>query len=147
MDIHDYSSLYDREHPTSKTHPRMSRMQRAAQFSPFAALTGYEEAIQEEGRQVEQKKILSEEEKEKINSKLLYLLEHRKENLSFRLTYFVKDEKKKGGRYRTIDATLRNIDELNHMLLLKNGEKVPIEDILSIDSDVFSSWNDEIDEE
>ena len=80
-DIHDYSSIINLPHHVSETHPHMSLYDRAAQFSPFAALTGYEDAIKEAGRQVSSKIEISEEEKLEINRKLNYLSEHNKENI------------------------------------------------------------------
>ncbi len=128
----DYSALYDLPHPTSKKHPRMPRSQRAAQFSPFAALTGYEAAIENEGRQTFERRELSEESKEKINGLLTYLYEHRKEKIQVRILFFVKDEIKQGGSYQEVISYIKQFDEIHHMLLLANEKKIAIEDILEM---------------
>ena len=128
----EYASMYDLPHPTSKKHPRMSRSQRAAQFMPFAALTGYEDAIKNEGRITYEKRELSEESKEKINSILKFLHEHIKEKIKVSLIFFVKDTLKQGGIYKKTISYIKQFDEINHTLLLANNEKISIDDILVI---------------
>ncbi len=128
----EYASMYDLPHPTSKKHPRMSRSQRAAQFMPFAALTGYEDAIKNEGRITYEKRELSEESKEKINSILKFLHEHIKEKIKVSLIFFVKDTLKQGGIYKKTISYIKQFDEINHTLLLANNEKILIDDILVI---------------
>ncbi len=141
-DIHDYSSIINLPHHVSETHPHMSLYDRAAQFSPFAALTGYEDAIKEAGRQVSSKIEISEEEKLEINRKLNYLSEHKKDNIEFTISYFIKDKKKKGGRYEEVTSTLKRLDEVEKYILLKDDTKIMIDDINEIKAEVFDSFED-----
>jgi hypothetical protein len=120
----------------------MSLYDRAAQFSPFAALTGYEDAIKEAGRQVSSKIEISEEEKLEINRKLNYLSEHKKDNIEFTISYFIKDKKKKGGRYEEVTSTLKRLDEVEKYILLKDDTKISIDDINEIKAEVFDSFED-----
>ena len=94
-----YSDILHLPHPVSEKHPRMPMQDRAAQFSPFAALTGYEEAIYETGRLTEEKTELGEEEKAILDRKQRLLLEKLDEFPALTVTYFVPDEKKSGGAY------------------------------------------------
>ena len=128
----EYASMYDLPHPTSKKHPRMSRSQRAAQFMPFAALTGYEEAIKNEGRITFEKRELTDESKEKINAVLNYLYEHKNEKIKVSISYFEKDAIKQGGSYKQTSSYIKQFDEIGHMLILANKKKIMFDDILEI---------------
>ena len=132
----DYSDMYDLPHPDSKTHPRMSISQRAAQFSPFAALTGYEEAIRNEGRITFEKRELTDESKEKINAVLNYLYEHKNEKIKVSICYFEKDAIKQGGSYKMISSYIKQFDEIGHMLILDNKKKIMLDDILEIKTEI-----------
>lgn len=90
-----YEDMLELPHPVSKTHPQMPRGDRAAQFAPFAALTGYEEAVREAARFTEEKMVLDEDSKEQLDWKLRHLQEKVKEKPTITVTYFLKDEKKK----------------------------------------------------
>ena len=141
-DIHDYDDIINLPHHVSKTHPHMSLADRAAQFSPFAALTGYEEAIKEAGRIVDEKIELSEEEKKEINRKLNYLNEHKKENIQITITYFLKDMKKNGGNYRQITSNLKRLDEIEKTILLADNTILRIDDIRKIQSPLFDTLDE-----
>lgn len=141
-DIHDYDDIINLPHHVSKTHPHMSLADRAAQFSPFAALTGYEEAIKEAGRIVDEKIELSEEEKEEINRKLNYLNEHKKDNIQITITYFLKDMKKNGGSYRQITSNLKRLDEIEKTILLADNTILRIDDIRKIQSPLFDTLDE-----
>ena len=119
----DYFEILSREHPTSKKHPRMSRMNRAAQFAPFAALTGYEESIKETARLTDRKIELSEYEIEELNAKLNFIQEHIKERPEVTITYFQPDERKEGGVYITATGKVRRIDEASKVLVFED-EKI-----------------------
>ena len=119
----DYFEILSREHPTSKKHPRMSRMNRAAQFAPFAALTGYEESIEETARLTDRRIELSEYEIEELNAKLNFIQEHIKERPEVTITYFQPDERKEGGAYITVTGKVRRIDEANKVLVFED-EKI-----------------------
>lgn len=91
----DYSDIIDRERPVWKKHPQMDRMMRAAQFAPFAALTGHDEAVRETARLTEEEIELDEYEVAELNRKLQWLAEHKDTEVS--VVHFVKDAKKEGG--------------------------------------------------
>lgn len=128
-----YEDMLELSHPVSKTHPQMPRRDRAAQFAPFAALTGYEEAVREAARFTEEKMILDEDSKEQLDWKLRCLQEKVKEKPTITVTYFLKDEKKKGGKYVTVTGVLKKIDSYTHQFVLENGEEIPVEDIVSLE--------------
>jgi hypothetical protein len=141
-DIHDYDDIINLPHHVSKTHPHMSLADRAAQFSPFAALTGYEDAIKEAGRIVDEKIELSEEEKEEINRQLNYLNEHKKDNIQITITYFLKDMKKNGGSYRQITSNLKRLDEIEKTIQLADNTILRIDDIRKIQSPLFDTLDE-----
>ena len=128
-----YEDMLELPHPVSKTHPQMPRRDRAAQFAPFAALTGYEEAVREAARFTEEKMILDEDSKEQLDWKLRCLQEKVKEKPTITVTYFLKDEKKKGGKYVTVTGVLKKIDSYTHQFVLESGEEIPVEDIVSLE--------------
>ena len=101
----------------------MSRMNRAAQFAPFAALTGYEESIEETARLTDRRIELSEYEIEELNAKLNFIQEHIKERPEATITYFQPDGRKEGGSYITVTGKVRRIDEANKVLVFED-EKI-----------------------
>lgn len=127
-----YDDIIDLPHPTSKKHPRMSRQNRAAQFSPFAALTGYDAAIKETERNTEKKRILSEDAIAEINENLQLIQEKKNEHPYVYISYFEKDIKKEGGIYKTIISQYKHLDEYKNILITIDGNEIPIEDISSI---------------
>nr|WP_297933961.1 hypothetical protein [uncultured Blautia sp.] len=128
-----YEDMLELPHPVSKMHPQMPRRDRAAQFAPFAALTGYEEAVREAARITEEKMILDEDSKVQLDWKLRCLQEKVKEQPIIIVTYFMKDERKKGGKYVTVTGVLKKIDSYTHQFVLENGEEIPVEDVVSLD--------------
>ncbi|MBR6657531.1 MAG: hypothetical protein IKL18_05095 [Oscillospiraceae bacterium] len=128
----DYFEILSREHPTSKKHPRMSRMNRAAQFAPFAALTGYEESIEETARLTDRRIELSEYEMEELNAKLNFIQEHIKERPEVTITYFQQDERKEGGAYLTVIGKVRRIDDANKVIIFEDERLTYIEKITDI---------------
>lgn len=128
-----YDDIIHLPHPTSKKHPRMSLYDRAAQFSPFAALTGHEDAIQETARLTEHKRELSEEQRTRLNEKLMII----KEQISLRkpvsITYFVPDQIKEGGSYVTHRGIVKTIKEFEHLLIMEDKTEIPMEDIEEIE--------------
>lgn len=128
-----YEDMLELPHPVSKMHPQMPRRDRAAQFAPFAALTGYEEAVREAARITEEKMILDEDSKVQLDWKLRCLQEKVKEQPIITVTYFMKDERKKGGKYVTVTGVLKRIDSYTHQFVLENGEEIPVEDVVSLD--------------
>ncbi|MBE6004945.1 MAG: YolD-like family protein [Lachnospiraceae bacterium] len=127
-----YGDIIDLQHPDSLKHKRMSLYNRAAQFAPFAALTGYEEAIEETGRQVSEKLILSESQKELLDRQLQELKKHLSEQ-ELRITWFKKDEKKAGGEYITTKGYVKKVDTIKRKIFLEDGEILEMDDIYEIE--------------
>lgn len=128
-----YDDIINLPHPTSKKHPRMSRQNRAAQFSPFAALTGYDAEIREIARQTEKKKQLSEDQWDMLNEKIMELLKLPHKPVRAVVTYFVPDSKKEGGTYRKKDCYIEKISMEKRVLLLENKEKIFFDEIWDIE--------------
>lgn len=120
---------YTMDRPKSK-YPKMSMLDRAAQFAPFAALTGHKEAILEQQRITQTKRILSNEEKLRINEKIIELMNLKSK---CRITYFEKDKTKSGGQYIKRVLSFKRIDELNKILCFKENIQIQIEDIVDIE--------------
>lgn len=133
----DYSDIIDHPHYVSKTRPQMSELERAAQFSPFAALTGYDAAIQETGRLTDEKIELGEETKAVLDMKQQFLLDMISDQPEITVTYFIPDTKKSGGAYVSVTGNFKRIDEYERLMLLTTGEKIPLDDIMDIESDLF----------
>ena len=129
-DMHRYDDIIHLPHHQSGTRPHMSLHDRAAQFSPFAALTGYDAAVEEAARLTEQKLELSEEEKAAIGAKLTEIKEHIKERPEVTVTYFVPDERKAGGTYVTVTETVRRIDEFERVVVMQDQSRIGIDDII-----------------
>lgn len=120
---------YTMDRPKSK-YPKMSMSDRAAQFAPFAALTGHKEAVIEQGRITQEKRILSNEEKLEINEKITELMHLKSKG---RITYFEKDKTKSGGQYMEGVLSFKRIDELNKVLYFKENIQIQIDDIVDIE--------------
>ena len=120
---------YTMARPTSK-YPKMSMSDRAAQFAPFAALTGHKEAVIEQGRITQEKRVLSNEEKLEINEKIVEMV---KLKSKCRITYFEKDKTKSGGKYIQDVLSFRRLDELNKTLYFKENIQIQIDDIVDIE--------------
>lgn len=130
--MNNYDDIINLPHHVSVKHPRLSKEQRAAQFAPFAALTGYGDAIKETARITEDRIELDEEEKKKIDNKILELKNKINDKPKVTITFFVPDTKKSGGEYVTIIGNLKRIDEYNKLLILEDKKKISIEDIIEI---------------
>ena len=132
-----YADLLDLPHPSFPQHPRMSMLERAAQFSPFAALTGYDAAVQETARITQREILLDEQEQEELNLRLQLLLENLQAAPPVQFTLFVPDEKKSGGRYETVQGTVRRMDLAEQLVILQDGRQLPLDRIYQIDSPLF----------
>ncbi len=132
-----YEDIIDLPCPTSSRHPRMPRAERAAQFAPFAALTGYDDAIDETGRLTDEMVELSEEMKDVLDRKQGFLLSMIGNEPLISVTYFVPDIRKNGGIYKTVSGRLKTIDEYERLLILTNGTKIRLDMIYNIESEVF----------
>ena len=114
-----YRDMIDLPYPGESKHTRMPVRDRAAQFSPFAALTGFDAALKETERITEKRIELDEYEKEKLNENLRLLLEKQESRPEITVTFFVPDEKKDGGAYRTISGHIKRVDEESHCLIFE----------------------------
>ena len=128
-----YDDIIDLPHPTSQNHPRMSLYDRAAQFSPFAALTGHHAAIAETGRLTDQRIELDESEIARVDAELQHLQELLPDSPTVSITYFVPDEKKSGGAYRTVTGAVRKLDSFAKTLTLVDGTVVPMEEMVHVE--------------
>lgn len=132
-----YDDIINLERPISKKRMPMSIENRAAQFAPFSALTGYEDAVKETARITDSKKILSEGIKEIINEKINYIKNNLKTIVEVKITYFLKDKKKTGGKYTTITDLVKKIDINNCLIYLSCGTIISFDDISNIDNPIF----------
>ena len=123
----------------SKKHPQPTMLERAARFSPFAAITGYEEMVKEAARVTDKKTELDESSKEILNEKLLFITEMCEDDVIVNITYFVPDKLKSGGEYITVSGSIKKIDEYEGNILLKDGTKIPLSELYEIDGEMFNS--------
>lgn len=128
-----YDDMLYLPHPDPEKHPRMSPQDRAAQFSPFAALTGYHAVIQEAARRTEERRVLGEEAQERLERRLNFLLAHWEERPEVRLCYFKADERKAGGAYVTAEGVVEKLDVCERVLRMENGEQIPLDDLWELD--------------
>lgn len=131
--MNKYGDIINIEHYEPKRHSRMSIDNRAAQFAPFAALTGYEDAVLEVGRITDDKIILSNDEMDVINDKLRILKDNIKNNVKVKITYFVKDLSKDGGCYEIIEGIVKRIDEGRQLIILKDKKEIKMSDVIEIE--------------
>ena len=127
-----YENIINLPHHVSKTRPQMTITDRAAQFSPFAALTGYDAAIEETGRITDSFIELDENRKSVLNEKLQLILKHIKEQPEVTLTYFQPDNRKTGGNYVDITGYVKKIDEYEQRIIMTNGIGIEIWKIYNI---------------
>ncbi len=139
MNRNNYDDIIDLPRHVSKVHPQMSISDRAAQFAPFSALTGYKDAIIEVDRYTQEFIELDDSEKEAIGQKLYILNEHKKENIQIEITYFEPDKKKKGGIYKKVQNVFKCYDELKDMIVLENNVKILVKYIIELKSDIFEN--------
>ena len=127
-----YDDIINLPHHVSATHPHMPMLDRAAQFMPFRALIGYEDAVRETARLTEEKPELTEDEKALLDVRLQRLAEEIADQPGVTLTYFQPDQKKAGGAYVCVTGRLKKIDDAAGVLILTGGEHILIEDILDV---------------
>ena len=133
MNQDKYEDIINLSHHTSKKHPRMNKESRAAQFAPFAALTGYSEAVKETARITERQIELTNEEKLIISETLKNINDHIKNNPKVTITYFQKDTKKDGGKYLTITSNIKKIVPNEQHIILTDKTKIEINKIIYIE--------------
>ncbi len=134
---HDYSDIIGLPHPEPRHHTRMPIEARAAQFMPFAALTGYEACIAEQGRDTQQQRELGQDRKAELDAQLARLIANLHHCPVVIVTHFVPDERKAGGHYATATAPALKIDESNLALVLEGVAPIPIANITALDGDIF----------
>ena len=125
---HPYEDIIHLPHPVSKKRAQMALRDRAAQFAPFAALTGHDAAVQETARLTEKKIYLDENEFDLLDQKLRWI-EAQQEPPEVEITYFLPDLRKEGGAYVKLMGTIKKIRHLEHQLVMDDGTTIPIEDI------------------
>lgn len=135
---HAYDDIIRLPHPTSRKHPRMSMEERAAQFAPFAALTGFGGVIRETGRLTDKQVELGESDQVELERVLTFLDSQEEEHPMIKVTYFLPDTYKERGTYVTVTGHLKRIDQVEGALLLWEGVRVPIQDIRSVGIDGLS---------
>ncbi len=127
-----YADMLEREHPISKRHPRMSLEHRAAIFSPFAALTGYEAVLQETARVTEADKVLTTDERERLDHILEELMREIEGQPVMEVCCFQKDAQKEGGVFLSYEGILKKVDREERLLLFEDGMKIAIDTIREI---------------
>lgn len=135
--MNEYRDIIELSRRASAAHPPMSRHDRAAQFSPFAALTGYEDVIGEAARLTDERAELSEERQSRINERLQIILANISERPEVKITYFVPDKRKNGGAYEIAVGCVKSVDECALTIVFTDHRAVPIADIYDIESELF----------
>ena len=132
-----YDDIIALPHPTSERHPRMPIRDRAAIFSPFAALTGHGAAIVETARLTERRIELDEDSRETLDLKQRILEDLAGEQPEVSVTWFRPDARKAGGSYVTATGRLKKTDSVERIMTLTDGTRIPLDDILDIQSECF----------
>lgn len=134
-----YNEIINLPHHVSKTRPQMPMSDRVAQFAPFAALTGYDSAIKETGRLTDEKIEMDEEALNILNMKFQILVDSLDDEPEVTFTYFKPDERKAGGAYLEVTGTVKKVDDFERLIVMQNGTKMPMDDILNIEGEIFAS--------
>ncbi len=141
-----YEDILYLPHPVSRRHPQMPLSDRAAQFAPFAALTGHDEAIKETARLTDSYIELEEGQKERLDQRLSLLIKAMGENPGqepiITVTCFNPDEKKDGGTYVPVCGRVKKVDGYRREIVLKDGTALPMDDIVAMEGDVFGDTED-----
>lgn len=135
--MREYEDIINMPRHISEKRRPMGRRERAAQFSPFAALTGYDAVIAESGRLTKRRIELSEDSRSELDRKHRFLLAHIKEQPEICIEFFLPDDLKEGGEYVKLGCRVKKIDCTERCLLLCSGKKIPMEDIISMEGDFF----------
>ena len=132
-----YKDIINLPHKQSTRRPHMSLLDRAAQFAPFAALTGYDDAVKETARLTDEKIEMSEENLNVLNMKYQILVDRLDEEHEVVFTYFIPDKNKSGGAYVENRGVVKKVDDYERLITLYDGTKIPMDDVLTIDGDIF----------
>ena len=134
-----YREIIGLPHHVSKTRPQMPMSDRAAQFAPFAALTGYDSAIKETGRLTDERIELDEEALTTLDMKYQLLMDALDDEPEVTITYFQPDERKTGGKYVPATGAVKKVDDFEQRIIMQDGLKILMDDVLSIDGELFTS--------
>lgn len=134
-----YDEIMGLPHHVSRTRPQMPMSDRAAQFAPFAALTGYDSAIKETGRLTDEKIELDEEALTTLDMKYQFLMNALDDEPEVTITYFQPDERKAGGKYVSATGAVKKFDDFERLITMQDGTRIPMDDVLSIDGELFST--------
>ncbi|WP_066716216.1 hypothetical protein [Clostridium sp. Marseille-P299] len=132
-----YDDIIHLPHHVSTKHPHMALIDRAAQFSPFAALTGHGAAIKETARLTDERVELDEYMKNVLSNKLQIIAERLKDKPEIEITYFQPDEKKNGGAYVTAAGSVKKIDKYERIVVMTDRKEISIDDIVAIEGQIF----------
>ena len=135
-----YGDIINLPHPESRKHKRMSMRDRAAQFSPFAALTGHDAAIKETARLTDGFVDLDESMKTTLDEKLVLILEKSNEKPVVTITYFLKDERKTGGSYEVVEGWIRKVDFYERVIEMGDRSKILLDHVVDIECDLFRAY-------
>ena len=127
-----YDDIINLPHHTSTKHPRMTRTARAAQFAPFAALTGLDDEMEETARLTDKKITLDEQQKQVINRELLFIKNNPQRDIPVNVTFFKSDGRKDGGAYIEKEVRIKKIDEINRKLILSDYSEIKIDDLFFV---------------
>ena len=141
-DPHRYDDIIDLSRPVSQTHPPMSIENRAAQFLPFAALTGYDAAIQETARLTDRRLELDEDEKLMLSGKLQLIQDTIKTRPLVKVTYFVPDIRKEGGAYVVAAGCVKKVDAVERQIVMTDGRTIPIDEVCAVDGKLFRGMDE-----
>lgn len=137
---HKYDKIKNHPRHVSQRHPQLSRASYAARFSPFAALTGYDDIVKEVARSTNEKYDLDEDAKLRLSNRLSVVLEHLEEKPEVSITYFEPDRKKTGGEYITVTGTVKNFDEIDRIIVMTDGKKIPVDELLDVKAKIIDEY-------
>ena len=141
-DTGKYDDIINLPHHVSQKHRRMSLLDRAAQFAPFAALSGYEEAVKETRRLTDKKRELDDSEKEKLDDRLQIIKDSLEMHPIVEIIYFVPDERKSGGAYITVSGYVKKLNTYSSTLIMGDDTQIPINEIMNIKGELFKFLDD-----
>ena len=137
---HQYDDIINMKHHKSKKRPPMSLYARSSQFAPFAALTGYEDAVRETAREVGERIEIDDELKNILDGKIQILTEQIKKKPEVIFTYFIPDLTKDGGAYVSVTGIVKKIDTYNQNIILEDKTEIPINEIIDITGEIFKIY-------
>lgn len=140
MSTNKYDDIINLPHHVSERHPQLSKDSYAAQFSPFAALTGYDGIVEEIARVTDERIELDDDSKDRISYKLGIVLDHLDDQPELTVTYFLPDKKKDGGKYVTATGIITDFDRYERIIQLSDGPRIPVDDLLDIQGKIISRY-------